>query len=149
MNYATKGIETSESSVLNVLTELKNGQIREAVDGFADQFKFTDYGIGLEFDDKERLTEFFQKTRELYPDSALMTDRILANRQNVSTEWTLRYTVTEPFFGGLSRRVPVVMHGVSVVRTGNGKITRWSEYYDGLTARRTALGSYFTDWVER
>src|SRR5215469_11408973 len=108
MNYATKGIETSEFSVLNVLTELKNGQIREAVDGFADQFKFTDYGIGLEFDDKERLTEFFQKTRELYPDSALMTDRILANGQNVATEWTLRYTVTEPFFGGLSRRVPVV-----------------------------------------
>jgi steroid delta-isomerase-like uncharacterized protein len=148
MNYATKGIETSESSVLNVLTELRKGQIREAVDAFADKFKFTDYGIGLEFDDKERLAEFFQKTLELYPDSVLVTDRILANGQNVTTEWTLRCTVTERFFGGLSRRVPVVTHGVSVVRMGNGKITRWSEYYDGLTARRTALGSYFTDWVE-
>ena len=64
------------------------------------------------------------------------------------TEWTLRATITEPFFGGLSRKVPVTIHGASVVRVENGKITRWSDYYDGLTARRTALGAYFTDWVE-
>ena len=32
------------------------------------------WGIGLEFKNRERLTEFFQKTRELYPDSSLQTD---------------------------------------------------------------------------
>src|SRR5260370_39557490 len=32
--------------------------------------------MGLEFKDKERLTEFLQKTRELYPDSLLLTDTI-------------------------------------------------------------------------
>ena len=48
MNYATNEIERSESLVLSVLAELKNGQIREAVHGFGDQFKFTDYGIGVE-----------------------------------------------------------------------------------------------------
>jgi hypothetical protein len=37
---------------------------------------------------------------------------------------------------------------VSVVRTNNGLITDWSEYYDGLTFRRTSLASYFTEWVE-
>ena len=24
----------------------------------------------------------------------------------------------------------------------------WADYYDGLVSRRTALASYFTDWVE-
>jgi hypothetical protein len=24
----------------------------------------------------------------------------------------------------------------------------WAEYYDGLTARRTALASYFAEWIE-
>jgi steroid delta-isomerase-like uncharacterized protein len=148
MNYTTNEIETGEPLLLGVLTKLSNGQVTEAVDAFANQVKFTDYGLGVEFDGKERLTEFFQKARELYPDSVLTTERIFANGEDVITEWTVRNTISEPFFGGQSRKVPVVIHGVSVVRTENGKITRWSEYYDGLTARRTALGSYFTDWVE-
>jgi steroid delta-isomerase-like uncharacterized protein len=148
MSYTTKEIKTSQRLVLSVLTELQNGQIRDAVNDFADEFKFTDRGIGLEFDDKERLTEFFQKSRELYPDSVRETETILVSEDDVVTEWTLRNTVSESFLGGSFRRVPVVIHGVTVVRTQNGKINRWSEYYDGLTARRTTLGSYFTDWVE-
>lgn len=148
MNYATNIIETPESLVLSVLAELKNGQIREAVNDFADQFKFTDYGIGVEVNGKERLTEFFQKTRELYPDSVLTTETIFVSREDVITQCTVRNTISEPFFGAQTRKVPVVIHGVSVVRTEDGKITRWSDYYDGLTARRTALGAYFTDWVE-
>jgi len=34
------------------------------------------------------------------------------------------------------------------VRTDNGKVTDWADYYDGLAVRRTALASYFTEWVE-
>ena len=64
------------------------------------------------------------------------------------TEWTLKTTITEPFYGGLSQKVPVSLHGASIVRIDNGKITDWSEYYDGLTSRRTTLASYFTEWVE-
>jgi len=52
--------------------------------------------------------------------------------------------ITEP-----SRKVTGSVHGVSIVRIENGKITRWSDYYDGLASRRTALASYFTEWVER
>ena len=94
------------------------------------------------------MTEFFQKTRELYPDSVLTTETIFVNGEDVITQWTVRNTISEPFFGAQTRKVPVVIHGVSVVRTEDGKITRWSDYYDGLTARRTALAAYFTDWVE-
>jgi hypothetical protein len=63
-------------------------------------------------------------------------------------EWTLQATVKEPFHGGLSRKVQVSVHGASIVRTENDKITGWADYYDGWTARRTALGAYFEEWVE-
>ncbi len=52
------------------------------------------------------------------------------------------------FYGDLSRKVRVSVQGASIVRTDNGKITDWADYYDGLVSRRTALASYFTDWVE-
>ena len=142
------GMAASEEVVLTVLTHLKNGKIEDAIARFAEEFTFRDHGIGPEFKDKERLAEFFQKTRELYPDSFLQTDTIFVSGDHVITEWTLQGTLTEPYFGGLSRKVRVSVQGASIVRTDNGKITGWSEYYDGLVSRRTALASYFEEWVE-
>jgi ketosteroid isomerase-like protein len=134
--------------VETMLMHLKNGKIRDAAACFAENFEFKDWGIGLEFKNRERLTEFFQKTRELYPDSSLQTDAIFVSGDHVITEWTLETSLTEPFYGALSRKVPVSLHGASIVRIDDGKITDWSDYYDGLTSRRTALASYFTEWVE-
>ena len=134
--------------VETMLMHLKNGKIRDAAACFAENFEFKDWGIGLEFKNREHLAEFFQKTRELYPDSSLRTDAIFVSGDHVITEWTLDTTLTEPFFGGLSRKVPVSLHGASIVRIDDGKVTDWSDYYDGLTSRRTALASYFTEWVE-
>src|SRR5215831_2809307 len=92
----------SEGAVLTVLSQLNNGQIEEALASFAGEFQFKDHGIGLEFKDKERLAEFFYKTRELYPDSFLETNALFVSGSRVITEWTLRFTLTEPFFGGLN-----------------------------------------------
>ena len=139
---------TSEQVVLPVLTRLDNGNIDDAIARFAEEFTFKDRGIGLEFKDKGRLTEFFQKTREYFPDSSLQVDSILMSLDHVVSEWTLHTSVTEPFYGALSRKVQILLHGVSVVRTKNGEIIEWSDYYDGLTSRRTALAAYFTDWGE-
>ncbi len=142
------GMAASEEVVLTALTHLKNGKIDDAIARFAEGFRFKDHGIGLEFKDKERLGEFFQKARELYPNSFLQTDTILVSGDHVITEWTLQATWPEPFYGQLSREVRVSLHGISVVRTENARITEWSDYYDGLTSRRTALAAYFTEWVE-
>ncbi|HZC81564.1 MAG TPA: nuclear transport factor 2 family protein, partial [Nitrospiraceae bacterium] len=65
--------------VLTVLTHLRNGNINDAIACFAQKFQFSDRGIGLEFKDRERLAEFFQKTREFYPDSSVQTERILVS----------------------------------------------------------------------
>lgn len=140
--------EVEHEMVSTVLTHLSNGRVKDAVACFAENFQFNDRGIGLEFSDKERLGEFFQKRRELCPDSSLQTNRILASSAYVATEWTLRTSVTEPFWGGRSRTVQISVHGASIVRLENGKIVEWSDYYDGLASRRTALASYFIEWVE-
>ena len=142
------GMTAPEGVTLSALTHLKNGEIDDAVARFAEEFTFKDHGIGLEFKDKERLSEFFWKTRELYPDSFLETDTILVSGDHVIMEWTLKATLTEPFYGGLSRKLPISLHGVSIVRTENQKITYWADYYDGLTSRRNSLAAHFEEWVE-
>jgi hypothetical protein len=40
------------------------------------------------------------------------------------------------------------LHGASIIRIENGKVSEWSDYYDGLTSRRTALAAQFEEWVE-
>jgi steroid delta-isomerase-like uncharacterized protein len=138
----------SDKIVLAVISHLNDGNIEDAVALFADQFSFKDHGIRLEFNTKDRLAEFVAKARELYPDSFLQTERIFVSGSNVLTEWTLQATLIEPAFGNCKWKIPLSLHGASVVRIENDRIMDWSDYYDGLISRHTALASYFTEWVE-
>jgi hypothetical protein len=141
-------IAAPEKVVRSVLTNLKNGKIEDAMAGFAEKLTFIDYGLGLEFKDKEHLSEFFRKTRELYPHHFLVPDTALVNEDRVILEWTLQTLVTASFYGGQSRKVPASVKGVSVIHIESGKITDWADYYDGATSRRTALAAHFEEWVE-
>jgi hypothetical protein len=78
----------------------------------------------------------------------LRTDTILVSSDYVTIQWALHMVLTEPFFGGLSLNVPIALHGASIVRVENGKVKDWSDYYDGLESRRTALAAQFEEWVE-
>jgi len=82
-----------------VLRQLNQEQIEDAVACFTTNFRYKDHGIGLEFSDKERLTEFFWKTRELYPDYFLQADQTFVSSEQV--------IITEPFYAGLTRRIPI------------------------------------------
>ena len=148
MTYVETENAMQSEVVLTVLMHLKDGKIQEATACFAEKFEFNDRGIGLEFKDRERLAEFFQKTRELYPDSSLRTDSVLVSGDYVTTQWVRDTVLTEPFFGGVSRKVSISLHGASIIHIENGKVSEWSDYYDGLTARRTALAAQFEEWVE-
>jgi hypothetical protein len=141
-------VSASEEVVFRAVMNLNDGKIHETIASFAEEFSFKDHGIGLDFDDKVRLAEFFEKRREFYPDSCLQVDTIFVSGDRVVVQWRLRTTLTEPFLGGLSRRVLVTFQGVSIVRTDEGRITEWADYYDGLTSRRTRLADYFTEWIE-
>src|SRR5215813_10081988 len=94
--------------VLRALAHLNSGEITEAIACFAEEFQFRDRGLGLEFKNQRRLAEFFRKIRELYPDFTLQTDQIIVSSDHLIAEWTLRTTLTEPFYGGQSRKVAIV-----------------------------------------
>ena len=137
-----------ECALETVLRCVGQGRFDEAIDQFNHHFTYNDNGIQLELSDKERLREFFKKTREVYSDLVFETQTIRHIGDDLIGEWTLRATVTDPFYGGLQRKVPILLRGASVVRLENGKITQWSDYYDGLQSRRSAVAALFTDWIE-
>ena len=137
-----------ERLVSAVLKQLNCGYAGDVAASFALGFRYKDHGIGLEFSDKGRLTEFFQKTRELYPDYSAQSDKVFVIGDHVITQWTAHFTITERFYAGLTRRRPISIAGVSVVHIEKGEITGWEDYYDGLTAQRSALAAHFTEWIE-
>jgi len=148
MNGHLIELAAGDEDVLKALARLENATIDDAVAVFADNFSFNDRGLGLELTDKDRLREFFRKERELYPSLSFHASKILGGEDHLIAEWRLEYSVKEPFYANLSRNAPVSLRGVSVARIRNGKIVEWSDYYDGLTSRRTALAAYFTEWVQ-
>jgi steroid delta-isomerase-like uncharacterized protein len=124
------------------------GNFVGAADQFNDQFTFTDHALGLEFKDKERLTEFFAKIRERFPDSERKDNTIYNSGDRVISEWTLTATQSESFIGGRLRKVPICVEGITVVQIKNGKINQWSDYYDQLKSRRYGVADLFTEWIE-
>ena len=140
---------TSSDRILQIaLAAWRQGNFVEVVDQFNDPFTFTDLALGLEFKDKERLTEFLAKIRERFPDSERKDNTIFSSGDRVITEWTLTASQMESFFGGRLRKVPICVQGISVVQIKNGKISQWSDYYDQLKSRRYGVAALFTEWIE-
>ncbi len=141
------GLDVSERTLRFVLAALSEGRFSDAVNRFDDHFTFIDHALGLEFTDKERLIEFFRKSRELFPDTALEIESIFAYGDHAVAEWKLTATQTE-FVWNQNFRSPIVVLGSTLVSVDNGRVTRWSEYYDGLTSRRYRLAGMFKEWIE-
>jgi SnoaL-like polyketide cyclase. len=131
----------------SVFTALNQGSIPKAVDQFADDFAFKDYALDLEFTNKDRLSEFFQRSRELFPDTAVELVSTFECADYAIAEWKLTATQTEQY-GSLCYRFPIVLHGSTIVQIENGRVAHWSDYYDQLTSRRGPLGAFFTEWIE-
>lgn len=148
MSHLQEETAVQQEVVMAVLKHLQKGEVNEATAYFAESFRFSDQGIGLEFTDLRQLAGFFDKARELYPESSQQTDRVLPSGDYVTIQWISNTVLTEPFFGRLTRKVSISLHGASVVRVEDGRIREWSDYYNGLKSRRTALADYFTEWIE-
>jgi steroid delta-isomerase-like uncharacterized protein len=131
----------------SVLEALNQGRILQAVDQFDDDLAFNDHALGLDFTDKGRLTEFFEKSREYLPDAAVEVISIFECGDRVVAEWKLNATETVPF-GPTQHRNPISVRGTSIVQIRNGRVTRWSDYYDSLASRLFKVAAFFKEWVE-
>jgi len=149
VNPTTALIRVSPTRILqSVLGALNEGNISEAGDQFDDDFTFTDHALDLEFTEKARLIEFFQKSRELFPDTVVKVDSTLQCGDHAVAEWKLTAMQTVPGSGPTHFRFPISLRGTSIVRTENGKITSWSDYYDKNRSWRFGLAAFFTEWIE-
>ena len=144
---ASIGVNAPKRILQSALAALNEGRIAEAVTQFDDHFTFTDDALDLEFTEKARLIEFFQKSRELFPDTVAKVDSILQCGDHAVAEWKLTATQTVPG-SGPHFRLPISLRGTSIVRTENGKITSWSDYYDKNRSWRFGLAAFFTEWIE-
>ena len=150
MNQDTALIRVSAPKriVQSVLTALNEGKIPEAVDQFDDHFTFNDHALDLQFTDKGRLIEFFQKSRELFPDTVVEVDSAFQCGDHAVAEWKLTATQPVPDYGTARFRISISLRGTSIARIENGRITHWSDYYDQATSWRMGLAAFFTEWIE-
>ena len=143
---AVTAVSNPKYILQSVLTALSHGKISEAVDQFDDNFTFNDQALGLEFTDKGRLSGYFQKSRELFPDTVVEVISTFESGDHVIAEWKLTATQTVSYW--IQLQVPISLPGVSIAEIENGRITHWSDYYDENTSRRVTLAALFTDWIE-
>jgi steroid delta-isomerase-like uncharacterized protein len=132
----------------SALAALSEGRISEVVALFDDRFKFNDHALTLEFTEKTRLTDFLEKSRELFPDTALEVVSVMESGDQAVAEWRLTATQTVPFFGSTSYRLPISVFGSTIIRVKHGRIARWSDYYDQSSSRRMNLAAFFSEWIE-
>ena len=131
----------------STLTALGDGRISEVVDAFDDRFTFDDQALKLQFTDKERLSEFSRKGRELFPDTALVVISTFECGNHIVAEWKITAREIMPL-GSMQLRLPISFQGASIVRIENQRISSWSDYYDQNTSRRFRLGAFFEEWIE-
>jgi hypothetical protein len=72
------GVSTPAHILESILAALNRGKLSVATDQFDNHFTFEDHALDIEFTDKERLIEFFHKSREFFPDSAVEVDSTFA-----------------------------------------------------------------------
>src|SRR5262245_9200977 len=145
---ALNAVSASKPILQSVLDALNEGRISEAVAQFDDHFTFTDHALDLEFTDKGRLTEFLQKSRELFPDAVVEVDSSFQCGDHAIAEWKLTATQSVPYYGSTRLRIPISLRGTSIARVENGRITHWSDYYDQNRSWRFSLAAFFTEWIE-
>src|SRR5262249_8253883 len=119
----------------SMLAFLSEGRTRDFVAGFQSSFEFTDHALDLQFSEHQKLIEFLEKSRELFPDMALEVVSVLQSGDTAVAEWTL--TATQPISAGSMNpltlgmyRPSILLSGVSIALFSGGKVTRWSDYYD-------------------
>ena len=139
--------EIATDILKSVFAALNQKDIFRAVGHFADDFTYRDHALDLEFADKARLIEFFQKSRDLVPDSVAELVSTFGCGDCAFAEWKLTATQIVPF-GSRSYRSRIVLSGSTIVKIRSESIAHWADYYDHLTSRRTDLASHFKDWVE-
>jgi hypothetical protein len=129
------------------LALLKQGDFVGAVGQFNDQFRFMDHALELEFNAKDRLTDFFARRRRLFCEFERTDNIVVSGEARVVSEWFLTATKHD-YFPESRIKIPISVRGASIVQIENGKITEWSDYYDQLQSGDFGMLAWISEWME-
>jgi ketosteroid isomerase-like protein len=144
----SRSLNAPGSILQSALAALSEGRIFEVVAQFNDRFQFNDHALTLEFTERTRLTQFLEKSRELFPDTTLEVVSVMESGDHAIAQWRLTATQTVPFLGSTRYRFPISVFGSTIIRVKSGRIVEWSDYYDQNSSRRMNLAAFFTEWIE-
>jgi len=145
-DYESTMVNTPEQILQSALNALREGNISEVLEQLADDFTFNDHTLTLELTDKLRLRELFEKSRDLFPGSALEILSICEEGDHAIAQWKLS-AMQIVRCGSISHRFPIYLFGATIVRVENGRIIQWSEYHDQSSSRRMSLPAFFTEGI--
>jgi len=146
-DFATTAQRTPIEILKSMLAFLSEGRIADFVAEVHSQFTFTDHALDLQFSEKTRLTEFLQKSRELFPDTVIEVRSAFQSGDRAIAAWKLTQT-EHVSIGSMKLRFPISLSGVSIVRFNKEKVTHWSDYYDQSNGRRAGISAIFKEWIE-
>jgi steroid delta-isomerase-like uncharacterized protein len=139
-------VNTPRQILESALDAQRDGNISEVLEQLADDFTFKDHALTLEFTDKPQLRKFFEKSRELFPDTALEIVSIFEDGDHAIAQWKLSATQIAPY-GSISHRFPISLYGATIVRVQNERIVQWTDYHDQSSLRRMSLPAFFTGGI--
>ena len=146
LDHESASVTTPRQILQSALVALRDGNISEVLEQFADHFTFNDHTLTLEFTDKPRLREFFERSRQLFPDTALEIVSLFEDGDHAIAQWKLSATQIVPY-GSISHPFPIFLFGATIVRVENNEIVQWSDYHDQSVLRRRSLPAFFTGGI--
>lgn len=117
--------------LFEALVQARDGHDFAAVDTLMDPLAIhEDLGLGFRGEGLDQIKAFMRQTYDQIPDFDWRPTNILTNGPEVAAEWTLAGTYSGDTPKGRVKNRRFLIRGVSVAVTDQGKIIRFSDYYN-------------------
>jgi steroid delta-isomerase-like uncharacterized protein len=122
---------TEPGPLVEALVQAWDGHDFAAVDTLIDPLAIhEDLGLGFRGEGLDQIKAFMRQTFEQIPDFDWRPTNILTDGPEAAAEWTLAGTYSGDTPQGPVKNRRFSIRGVSVVVTDNGKVIRFSNYYN-------------------
>jgi hypothetical protein len=131
----SRNVNSPQLILQSALVALSGGRFSEVLTCFGNRFRYNDHAPALEFTDKPRSTEFFEKSRELFPDTTLEIVSLFEDRDHAIAEWKLAATQTVPY-GSISYHPALICWAQQSCGSRTGELSNGR-----TTTTKTRLGA--------
>ena len=132
----------SPEDLADKVTEIWSAHDTDIVDdAFADEGIYEDVAMQAAMRGKAEIKKFMEETLAGFPDFDVKQVRFLSTENMIASEWIMSGTHTGDFPGFKATGKPFSVRGASVGVVRDGKIVRWTDYYDRYDLM-SQLGAY-------